>query len=257
MTGAIACSVCGRETSFAVPDVTGAFVSIALRTALCSDCELLAEQKACDAKAVQERRAAADRQRRYLAAARIPKRWRGVNWSSVEVDDRRNAVWAAQRWARREIDGLILTGAEVGTGKTHIAAAAANARLQSDPLRWFNVVDLFRDLSAPFGSDELRRAETALQRGTLVLDDLDKTRPTPYAASVIYGVINKRWEEGQGLLVTMNSTLDELALRFPAHGDAIASRLADYCDSFVLTGPDRRLHKCASTAVSRATSSRQ
>jgi DNA replication protein DnaC len=46
--------------------------------------------------------------------------------------------------------------------------------------------------------------------------------------------------------VTANLSLDEIAARFPdPFGDAIASRLAQHCETFELTGADRRLVRFA------------
>ena len=79
---------------------------------------------------------------------------------------------------------------------------------------------------------------------TLILDDLDKVRPTVFAAESIFLAIDQSLTEERSLLVTTNWMPSEFAKQWPKpHGDAIASRLVGYCELHRLTGQDRRLHR--------------
>jgi DNA replication protein DnaC len=176
----------------------------------------------------------------------IPARLCGLTWPDV-ADSRPDALGAAQAWAYGDVLGLLLTGA-VGRGKTWLAAAAAWARLELGPVRWFSTPALLAELGLSFADDRREKALDALAGSeALVLDDVDKCRPSEYAAEQLFAAIDNRLTAGAPLLVTTNLGLDTLAAKFPApFGDAIVSRLVGYCEAFVLQGPDRRLERLAS-----------
>jgi DNA replication protein DnaC len=78
----------------------------------------------------------------------------------------------------------------------------------------------------------------------LILDDLDKVRPTAFAAESLFLAIDQSLTERRSLLVTTNWMPSEFAMQWPKpYGDAIVSRLVGYCELHRLTGQDRRLHK--------------
>ncbi len=141
---------------------------------------------------------------------------------------------------------LLITG-PVGVGKTWIAAAAAWARLELAPLHWFSTPLLFARLGTGLGTPQRDEALEVLSGTTaLVMDDLDKVRPTEYAAEQVFLAIDNHINEGAALLVTTNLTLSALAEKFPEpFGEAIASRLAGHCETFALEGVDRRLEEAA------------
>jgi hypothetical protein len=153
---------------------------------------------------------------------------------------------AARRWATGELRALLLTG-PVGVGKTRAAASAAWERAEREPVRWVSVPVLFAQLGRGFGDEQRDDALTVLTgTGALVLDDLDKSRPTEYVAEQLFAAIDSRVAAGAALLVTTNLALSELAARFPEpYGEAIVSRLAGYCEALAMEGPDRRLERFA------------
>ena len=58
----------------------------------------------------------------------------------------------------------------------------------------------------------------------------------------MFGAINSAYTHRKPLIITTNLRLNQLKNRYPApHGDAIASRLSEYCEVHELTGGDRRL----------------
>lgn len=148
---------------------------------------------------------------------------------------------AAQRWASLG-GGLLLTG-PVGVGKTTIAGAACYVRLHAKACHWVSAPLLFARLGSGFGSQQHDAAVDLMTSKTaLVLDDIDKARPTDYGAEQIFLAVDQRVEHEMPLLVTTNLAAGEIASRFPdPYGAAIASRLVGYCDVIELTGEDRRL----------------
>lgn len=208
----------------------------------CDDCEErdARSKQAAAWRAAHERRLEVLRRRSGL-----PAKWQGVELDDIEPDpDRLDAINAAAEWAlgqRRR--GILLVGA-VGRGKTRIAAGALNGLLnRGHPGRWLPVGELLMDLRMPFDSPEYVRAQRTLDaRTALVLDDLDKVRPSDHAREPIYVAVNAWVEAELPLIVTMNRDLAEFAEDFgERYGDAVASRLAGYCDEFEVGGPDRRI----------------
>jgi len=149
---------------------------------------------------------------------------------------------AVERWAHGDLRGLLLLGA-VGTGKTFTAAVAAWARLETQHVTWMSASAMVAALSSAFGSDERRHAlEVVAGHGALILDDLDKPRPTEHVAEFLLLAIDNRVNAGSRLLVTMNTAGEELLTRLPEpYGEAIVSRLEGYCETIKLAGADRRV----------------
>lgn len=219
-----------------------------------SEADLLCDECAEEQREREQREEAeADRQQRreeQLALRRrraaLPAKWQAQTFEEIEDDERRRparesaAMWAAGQLGRQ---GLVLWGA-VGRGKTAMAAAAANARLQIAAVRWMPVAELLLDLRMPFDSPEYLRALRKLEPGRagLVLDDLDKFKPSEHAVQPVYVAVNAWIEAELPLLVTLNRDLDALQDWLPeGFGEAISSRLAGYCVQREVKGEDRRL----------------
>lgn len=238
----VLCS-CGARTPLEIPDELDERFKQSLRRvgSACERCQAEAETKA-QAKLAEERRRRAEAR---VGAAGIPAALRAIEFDRLDLDagnDR--AIEGAKRWASGAADGIVLTGG-IGVGKTTIAAAAAWKYLQHGRrLRWTSAPHLFAMLGVG-NRDANRRTATDLMTGggALVLDDLDKARPTDYGAEIVFGVIDNRVALGAPLFITMNLTYEQLALRFPApYGEAIASRLLGYCGAaFLVDGRDRRV----------------
>lgn len=181
-----------------------------------------------------------------LASSGMPPMWARQDFADLEHDElRTRALNHAMDWARGALSGLVLWGG-VGRGKTAIAAAAARERLEVGRVRWLPVAELLLDLRMPFDSPEYARAVRQLDPGrtgaALVLDDLDKLKPTDHAVQPLYVAVNAWIEAELPLLVTLNRDLDDLGEWLPeSFGEAIASRLSGYCATVEVKGEDRRL----------------
>lgn len=205
----------------------------------CAECAEKGEEQEERRAEEEERRA---RRSRYLQAAGIPRAYRV---DLEEVNGKSGAVVAAVRdWAAGRARGLVLLG-DVGRGKTFLAGAAATERTWHGPVRWLSVPALLQGLRAGYGTDEQRQAASALTpvRGlALILDDLDKTRPTEAALETLFMAVDRWCSSGYPLLVTTNWDLERVVRDWPgSFGPAIASRLAGYCAIARVKGPDRRL----------------
>ena len=243
------CKTCGRE--FERPDFAAGLdekwrARLELWEFDCPECVEAADARQRWEAEEEEARQHAERVDRRRSASGIPVRLRGLKWSDIALDERSNAIAAAGEWPFGRSRGLLLAGS-VGVGKTRIAATAAWQYLGVGSLRWLSAPLLFARLGSGFGSQQRDDAlEVLTGSAALVLDDLDKVRPTEYAAEHVFLAIDGRITEGVPLLVTTNLTLDALADKFPEpYGPSIVSRLVEYCDAFLLEGADRRLEVAA------------
>jgi DNA replication protein DnaC len=240
---------CGAPVRRELPDDAPPFVramAIRQRESGFVQCAACGEREEAEraAREREEARAVARERRRQLAG--LPPKWAGQTFAALDDDGpRRRALLRAGEWARGELAGLVLWG-PVGRGKTAIAAAAANLRMERSAVRWLPVADLLLDLRMPFDSPEYARAVRKLDamkgRAALVLDDLDKLKPTEHAVQPLYVAVNGWIEAELPLLVTLNRDLDELMAWMPeTFGEALASRLSGYCATVEVSGRDRRI----------------
>jgi DNA replication protein DnaC len=109
--------------------------------------------------------------------------------------------------------GLLLMG-QVGSGKTHLAAAAANKLLQNGRRVLFLVVpDFLDELRSSFGAEdvEMRRLlDRAKHVEVLILDDLGSHNFTDWTRSVLFSILNYRMNEGLTTLATTNLDAEKL-----------------------------------------------
>lgn len=208
---------------------------------MCDDCVEREHQWRADQEALVRRREQERLAERRFAAAGLPARYGGVELDQLDQRGCEDAFAAARRWATGDLDGLLLTGS-YGTGKSTIAAGALRLLLRQRAGHWLPVPVLLARLGASFGKGRDGVLDVLTGRGALVLDDIDKARPTDYAAEQLFLAVDTALAEGRPLLVTTNLVLGELAERYPAPcGEALVSRLVGYCHAIHVGGPDRRL----------------
>lgn len=138
--------------------------------------------------------------------------------------------------------GVLLLG-QVGSGKTHLAAAAANCLLARGRQVLFLVVpDFLDELRGSLGAEDAatqRLLEAAKRAEVLVLDDLGSHNLTDWTKSVLFSVLNYRVNEGLVTIATSNldiGALNELL------GERAMSRLLGLCEPCLLmTAQDLRL----------------
>lgn len=140
-------------------------------------------------------------------------------------------------------DGWLLITGAYGCGKTHLAAAIANARLAEGYSAIFMTVpDLLDHLRAAFNPnsetayDEL--FEQVRNTPLLILDDLGAQSSTPWAQEKLFQLFNHRYNAQLPTVITTNLRLDELEPR-------LRSRLMDavLVTNVAITAPDFRTGK--------------
>jgi DNA replication protein DnaC len=137
----------------------------------------------------------------------------------------REAFDAARAFAADPQGWLVLSGSH-GVGKTHLAAAIANAHLEAGNPVFFSIVpDLLDHLRATFAPasevpydalfDRIREA------GLLVLDDLGAENSTAWATEKLFQLINYRYNYRMPTVITTNTRL------IAQMDERIRSRLSD------------------------------
>jgi len=157
-------------------------------------------------------------------------------------EKQRNLRWVFERcraFAEDPRGWLVLRGGP-GCGKTHLAAAIANFRLELGmPAILLTVPDLLDFLRAAFGPDASTTFdERFLQIKTaelLILDDFGTESGTAWAQEKLFQILNYRYNGHLPTVVTTNRELEEIELR-------VRSRLVDPSLVQILTilAPDFR-----------------
>lgn len=233
----VSCVDCGLDFSIALPEegsVAYRWVSaLAKREPRCGGCFAVKEKADEEAERLSARAARRNR-------CQLPNRLQGESLDRLRPKPgQAAAIAAASKWATtKDAGGLLLTG-ETGVGKTRIAAAACWTRLEHWPCTYASVARAMAKLGGSF-TDE-GRAEAVRMfsgNGAVVLDDLDKTRPTDFGMEQLFSAVDAREQAGAPLLVTTNLTPSEIGERY---GEPLMSRLAGYCRTVRVDGDDWRV----------------
>lgn len=136
--------------------------------------------------------------------------------------------------------GLIICG-EYGTGKTHLAASIANEMINRGiPVLFDTYGGHLEKLKAEFNGNSTPRYLNLMRNvDMLILDDVGKEKQTEWSESMMFDIINHRYENMKPTIITSNFSSRELERYF---GEACYSRLREVCSAFVTQGDDYRQH---------------
>ncbi len=138
--------------------------------------------------------------------------------------------------AQGQAPGLMFMGS-VGSGKTFLACAVANALTEQDKQVLFLVVpDLLDELRATFGKKYPENTEQDLLDAArtvpvLILDDLGAHNYTEWTKNRIFSIINYRMNHSLPTVITTNLDINELDTYL---GERTTSRLLQMCRAFRL-----------------------
>ncbi len=148
----------------------------------------------------------------------------------------------ARQFAEQPEGWLVLLGTR-GCGKTHLAAAIANYRLQQgQPVFFIEVADFLDHLRFTFSPDSKVTYDELFERvkkaPLLILDDFGEQSTTPWAQGKLYQIINYRYNARLPTVITTSLSLDEIESR-------MSSRMADPRLSLVfnIRAPDYRVDR--------------
>ncbi len=179
--------------------------------------------------------------------ARIPKRYRDVAFDRFPVTDIERTVVDEVRRFCHDIEanldagrGLWLEG-DPGTGKTTLAMLVSKAAIEANrTTAIYSLPRLMGVLRESIDSEEglLDLLDRLATVDLLHLDDLGAEHRTDWVLEQLYSIVNTRYEEQRSIILTTNSTDEELAEQL---GARTVSRLAEICgDPLALFGHDRR-----------------
>lgn len=230
------CRKCGQEVQLASKEKPVAYAVALFRASMlcakCWDAIEEAEEKADAAHALRQR----------VEESRLPDALHELYWNEMLTDSGRGWVidqvkhWAD--YAQPEPRGLCLWGG-VGAGKTRLAATAAWKRMEAGwHVRWVSMPILIAQLGAAFANKERQDAISALTgEGALIIDDLDKVKPSEWAINQVFAAIDTRIQAGAPILITTNKRPTEIGEQY---GDAVMSRVAGL-EVLELPGRDGRI----------------
>lgn len=222
------CPHCGSELKPMDVEFNGHTFTIGYEPCHCEGAEAERVQR-LRSEVEKEVAEARERTGRIMRKAGIPKRFwmveKGGNWR----------------------DGAYIVG-PVGVGKTHMAARMAKQALSENAsVRFLTGGEFLRSIRDTYNGEgsegdvlsRLRKCDL------LILDDLGKDKPTDWAVSMLFQLIDARYNEELPTVVTSQYERDELLRRFSAGeadtARAIVSRLFEMCPRVRLDGKDRRL----------------
>lgn len=208
----------------------------------------------CLCKCAKEARDREDEARRQREFYEMVQRYRTVGFPESEMaswnfaaDDGSNPkmTQAMQNYVhhfaefRKQGKGLLLFG-DVGTGKTFLAACAANALIDRGvPALVTNFSRIANTLQGMFEGRQ-DYLDSLNNFPLLVLDDLTAERQTEYMLEIVFNVIDARYRAKLPLIVTTNLTREELMNPADIRYKRIFSRLFEMCTPIEVAGADRR-----------------
>ncbi len=164
---------------------------------------------------------------------------KGEGLKTEELKSLEMAFNAARKFAESPRGWLALTG-PYGCGKTHLAAAIANYRVDlGHPPLFVVVPDLLDHLRATFNPNSTvsldRRFEEVRTAQFLVLDDLGTQSMTAWVREKLYQLFNYRYNAELPTVITTADYIDEMDAR-------LVSRMKDprICTIYTITTPAYR-----------------
>lgn len=165
----------------------------------------------------------------FLKSTR-PKKWRDKNFDNFDFTGNEKLKSLITH------DKSFMIQGKTGTGKTHLLYAWANSHKIPQNAIW-GVLDALNKIKAEMLDNSSDTFERLKSVKFLLLDDLGEAEYSQYEKTVLFRIINYRYENDLPVGITTNlplGTLEELL------GDRTISRLIEMCKIYKINGKDRR-----------------
>lgn len=143
---------------------------------------------------------------------------------------------------KKENVGLLFYGT-VGTGKTYLSCAIANALIEERQIsvKIRNFAEIINDLQKGFSIDKNEYINSIVNTELLILDDLGIERDTSYAKEQVYNIINSRYLKHKPTIITTNLPYENITGNYESvEYQRIYSRILEMCLPIMVVGNDYR-----------------
>ncbi|MCY1393192.1 Chromosomal replication initiator protein DnaA [compost metagenome] len=211
------------------------------RPAAWTVCEKCMEEKRQEEDRIRREQEVATYQReameRKIGRACIPPRFadRSFDNYTAETREQKRALFVCKEYAdnfgehRKAGRGILLLG-NVGTGKTHLAAAIANhvVRYTKSTALYITAAQIIRHVKGSFDREAQYSETDAYQAfgepSLLIIDEIGVQNATEFELTVMFEVINLRYEEMRPTIVISNRSIADLPKYL---GDRVIDRLRE------------------------------
>lgn len=185
------------------------------------------------------------RAQRLKEQSDLGERFSNRTFANFHADSSNQAAFdVCRNYANRDLfksrkNCLLLLGSN-GVGKTHLAAAIAHVLIDKGvPVLFHTYSEHLQEIKNEFDHTGAQKYLSLMKNTPMfVLDDLGKEKKTDWSSSVLFDVINSRYEHQLPLIITSNFTAAELADHV---GSAVWSRLYETAGVVVMQGVDHRM----------------
>lgn len=215
----------------------------------CTGAKAQRDKEEADRLERESQRRQKEKHRQYVQrveASGIPARFRGWTLGDYDPAGNEGPIQVAAAYINsfpenaKSGRSLYLIG-DVGRGKTRLATTIAlHVMQQGYTAKYVSCAAIYDQLKAGFGSSD-GLLDSMTETGLLILDDVGKERVTEWTESVLFRIVNERYEKCRPIIITSNLGIDNIKARYTWSGDAIVSRIFEICRAILLSGPDRRM----------------
>jgi len=169
-----------------------------------------------------------------------------IDWTFYNDDGSHPEVMKAARnyvdnfkTFKKDGKGLLLYG-NVGTGKTYVAAAIANALVDKGvPVMMTNFARIANKLQESFDGRQ-EYLDNLNKFDLLVIDDLAAERKTEYMQEIVFNVVDARYRSGLPMIITTNLSMDTIKNSQSATDNRIFDRIIEKCFPIEVKGKSHR-----------------